>query len=213
MRRALLRSTQLSLKDPDDSRCLQARNHLHLASSKAYQSRGLSTGITRLQRSYTHPTFADAAARRTLRPPSHQTGLPDYPNHLSNVPCPLPRRIERVHMSIALLTRPSLVAGGSASTSRPAQASLVTARRIAQPPTGDLCHEAPTRTVTRISRSSATDQSTTLRVDSSSTDDSRLRGASGRMQRSKSMFTQSPHRQRPAASVARRGRASWRSER
>ena len=32
----------------------------------------------------------------------------------------------------------------------------VTARRIAQPPKGDLCHEAPTRAVTRTSRSSAT---------------------------------------------------------
>ena len=32
----------------------------------------------------------------------------------------------------------------------------VTARRIAQPPTGDLCHEAPTHAVTRTSRSSAT---------------------------------------------------------
>ena len=32
----------------------------------------------------------------------------------------------------------------------------VTARRIAQPPTGDLCHEAPTLAVTRTSRSSAT---------------------------------------------------------
>src|SRR5262245_33426663 len=42
----------------------------------------------------------------------------------------------------------------------------VTARRIAQPPIGDLCHEAPVHAV-----------STTLRVDSPSTDDSRLRGA------------------------------------
>ena len=32
----------------------------------------------------------------------------------------------------------------------------ITARRIAQPPKGDLCHEAPTHAVTRISRSSAT---------------------------------------------------------
>jgi hypothetical protein len=32
----------------------------------------------------------------------------------------------------------------------------VTARRIAQPPIGDLCHEAPTHAVTRTSRSSAT---------------------------------------------------------
>ena len=40
----------------------------------------------------------------TLRPlPSHRTGLPDYPNHLSDLPRPLPRRIERVLMSIASL--------------------------------------------------------------------------------------------------------------
>jgi hypothetical protein len=32
----------------------------------------------------------------------------------------------------------------------------VTARRIAQPPIGDLCHEAPTHAVTCTSRSSAT---------------------------------------------------------
>jgi hypothetical protein len=32
----------------------------------------------------------------------------------------------------------------------------VTARRIAQPPKGDLCHEAPALPVTRTSRSSAT---------------------------------------------------------
>ena len=32
----------------------------------------------------------------------------------------------------------------------------VTARRIAQPPIGDLCHEAPTHPVARTSRSSAT---------------------------------------------------------
>jgi hypothetical protein len=32
----------------------------------------------------------------------------------------------------------------------------VTARRIAQPPTGDLCHEAPTPAVALMSRSSAT---------------------------------------------------------
>ena len=32
----------------------------------------------------------------------------------------------------------------------------VTARRIAQPPRGDLCHEAPARAVTCTNRSSAT---------------------------------------------------------
>ena len=43
----------------------------------------------------------------------------------------------------------------------------VTARRIAQPPKGDLCHEAPTHAVTRTSRSSATrsiDNSTPLMI-------------------------------------------------
>src|SRR5882672_5133616 len=52
----------------------------------------------------------------------------------------------------------------------------VKARRTAQPPSG-LCHEAPALPVARPTRSSATDQSTTLWVDSSSTSDSRLRGA------------------------------------
>ena len=46
-----------------------------------------------------------------------------------------------------------------------------------QPPTGDLCHEAPTHAVTRISCSSATGSIDNSPVDSSSTDDSRLRGA------------------------------------
>ena len=32
----------------------------------------------------------------------------------------------------------------------------ITARQIAQPPRGDLCHEAPTPAVARMSRSSAT---------------------------------------------------------
>jgi hypothetical protein len=55
-------------------------------------------------------------------------GPPRYPDHLPDVPCPLPRRIERVRVSI--LPRPRGLprfAGGSASTtslSRPAQASL-----------------------------------------------------------------------------------------
>jgi hypothetical protein len=69
------------------------------------------------------------------------------------------------------------MAGGSASAlslSRPAQASHVTARRIAQPPRGDLCHEAPALPVTRPSRSSATGS---IDVESSSTGDPRLRGA------------------------------------
>ena len=50
----------------------------------------------------------------------------------------------------------------------------VTARWIAQPPRGDLCHEAPTHAVTRTSRSSATGSIDNSPVDSSSTDDSRF---------------------------------------
>jgi hypothetical protein len=42
---------------------------------------------------------------------------------------------------------------------------------------GDLCREAPTRPVARPSRSPASGPSTTIRVEPSSTDDSRPRGA------------------------------------
>jgi len=53
---------------------------------------------------------------------------PTTSNHLSDVPCPLPRRIKRVHCRLLPRSR-SLpqMAGGSASAlslSRPAQASL-----------------------------------------------------------------------------------------
>ena len=82
---------------------------------------------------------------------------------LSNVdvPHPLPRRIERVRMSITSpLTRPSpngrRVGIRIVTFEACSGFTHVTARRIAQPPTGDLCHEAPTHAVTRISRSSAT---------------------------------------------------------
>ena len=92
-----------------------------------------------------------------MRPPESV----DYPNHLSNVPCPLPRRIEWVRMSIASpLARPSpngrRVGIRIVTFEACSGFTHVTARRIAQPPTGDLCHEAPTHAVTRISRSSAT---------------------------------------------------------
>jgi transposase len=39
--------------------------------------------------------------RRRGRYPRHQRGSPDYPNHPSDVPCPLPRRIAWVRVSIA----------------------------------------------------------------------------------------------------------------
>jgi hypothetical protein len=55
----------------------------------------------------------------------------------------------------------------------------VTARRIAQPPKGDLCHEAPVRPVIIPSETARQlpDLSTIIRVEPSSTGDSRLQGA------------------------------------
>ena len=74
---------------------------------------------------------------------------------------PLPRRIKRVRLSIASpLTRPSpngrRVGIRIVTFEACSGFTHVTARQIAQPPTGDLCHEAPTHAVTRTSRSSAT---------------------------------------------------------
>src|SRR5207253_7274439 len=103
-------------------------------------------------------------------------------NHLFNVPRLLPRRIERVLMSIAsplMLPSPNGRRVGIRIVTFEACSGFthVTARRIAQPPKGDLCHEAPARAVTRTSRSSATGSIDNSPGDSSSTDDSRLRGA------------------------------------
>ena len=157
---------QLSLKGPDHSRCLQAYRQSpsprHLRKHTRSQGPFLRRGY-RLHRSYDPVRLPSVPPpKATLRPlPSHQTGLPDYSNHLSDVPRPLPRRIKRVLMSISFRSRglPQM-AGGSASAlslSRTCSGfTRVTAHRIAQPPTGDLCHEAPTRAVTRTSRSSAT---------------------------------------------------------
>jgi len=56
------------------------------------------------------PTPADAAACCDVEAATlaRDGSPPDYPNHLSDVPCPLPRRIKRVHVSIASpLVQPS----------------------------------------------------------------------------------------------------------
>ena len=67
------------------------------------------------------------------------TGLPHYPNHLSDVPCPLPRRIERVRVSIASpLMQPSpngrRVGIRVVTFEACSGFTHVTARQIAQPP-------------------------------------------------------------------------------
>jgi hypothetical protein len=131
------------------------------------------------------PTPAMAAALRDVEAATLASdGSPLITtNHLSNVPCLLPRRIERVRVSIASLARRSFpqMAGGSASAlslSRPAQALL------ALRPAGLLSR--PRRPLSRGSDpasypakplASFRIQSTTIRVESSSTDDSRLQGA------------------------------------
>ena len=180
-------STQQSRTTPvfDGVLRLIANHHDLAIFDSAPEVRALSSaGITRLRRSYDPvrlPPWPSPVA--TLRPlPSPRWVSPDYPNHLSDVPCPLPRRIERVRVSIASpLTRPSpngrRVGIRIVTFEACSGFTRVTARQIAQPPKGDLCHEAPALPVARPSRSSATRSIDNSRVDSSSTDDSRLRGA------------------------------------
>ena len=126
--------------------CRLIANHLHLAFFESIpEVRVLpSTGITRLQRSY-YPVRLPPMTppEATLRPlPSHQTGLPRLPEppFRRAVPTTNGRRV-----GIRIVTFEAC-----------SGFTHVTARQIAQPPTGDLCHEAPTHAVTRTSRSSAT---------------------------------------------------------
>src|SRR5258708_39488332 len=113
---------------------------------------------------------AFCTARRTLMSSKGGTSTfyprtgrvsPDYPNHLSDVPCLLPRRIERVRVSIASpLMQPSpngrRVGIRIVTFEACSGFTHFTARRIAQPPKNVLCHEAPALPVTRPNRSSAT---------------------------------------------------------
>jgi hypothetical protein len=109
-------------------------------------------------------------------------GLPRYPHHPSGVPCPLPRRIGRVRLSIASPSvRPSPFCrrvGIHISTFEACSGfTRVTARRIAQPPKAAF--------VTRLRSGRLPDQtarqlpelSTIPWMDPSSTSDTRPRGA------------------------------------
>src|ERR1035437_3733490 len=85
----------------------------------------------------------------------------NYPDHLSGMPRSLPRRIEQVRLSIASLSvLPSPVNGrvGIHDFTFEACSSFthVAACQVAGPPIADVCPEAPTRPVTRPSRSVAT---------------------------------------------------------
>ena len=123
---------QLSLKRPDIIRCCQAHRQSPLLRffKSTPEVRTLpSTGVTRLQRYYGPVRLPPTPTPKTpLRPlPSARRVSADYPHHLSNVPCPVPRWTERVRRR--LLPHPRGLPrylGGSASTSlsRPARASL-----------------------------------------------------------------------------------------
>jgi hypothetical protein len=140
--------------------------------------------LTRPRRSYDPvrlpPWPLPSATLRTL--PSPMTGLPDYPNHLSDVPCPLPRRIERVLVSIASpLMQPSpngrRVGIRIVTFEACSGFTHVTARRVAQPPKATFVTRLrPFRSPGRAARQ-LPDQSTILWVVSSSTGDSRPQGA------------------------------------
>jgi hypothetical protein len=119
----------------------------------------------------------------TSRPlPSPQRVSPDYPHHPSSVLCPLPRRIARVPVSIASpRTRPSPVFWRVGIRIIAFEAcsgfTHVTARWIARPPKAAFVTRLrPDRLPDQAARQ-LPDQSTTLRVASSSTGDTRLRGA------------------------------------
>src|SRR5712671_2996105 len=124
-----------------------------------------------------------AAAFATLRPlPSPLTGLPRLPEPPFRRACPLPRRIERVRVWIASpLIQPSpngrRVGIRIVTFEACSGFTHVTARRIAQPPKAAfVARLRPVRLPDQAARQ-LPDQSTTIRVESSSTDDSRLRGA------------------------------------
>src|SRR5262245_48826022 len=97
-------------------------------------------------------------------------------------PCPLPRRIERVRVSIASpLMQPSpngrRVGIRIVTFEACSGFTHVTARRIAQPPKAAFVTRLQPSQLPDQAARQLPDQSTTLWVDSSSTDDSRLRGA------------------------------------
>jgi hypothetical protein len=121
------------------------------------------------------------ALRRNPRP---QRISPDDPYLSPNVPCPIPRRIEQVLSSIAsLLVRPSPSPWRVGIRVLPFEAcsgfTHVTARWIAQPPKATFVTRLrPSRSPGQVARQ-LPDQSTIVRMESSSTRDTRLQGAHG----------------------------------
>jgi len=105
-----------------------------------------------------------------------------YPFHLSNVPCPLPRRIRQVHLPITSLSaRPSPLfrrVGIRIITFEACSGfTHVTARWIAQPPLAAFVTRLRPRQLPSEIARQLPDLSTTIRVDPSSTGETRHRGA------------------------------------
>jgi hypothetical protein len=129
------------------------------------------------------PTPADIAIQdgveaATLMP----TGLPRFPHHLSGVPCPLPRRIGRVHVSITSPSvRPSPFCrrvGIRVSTFEACSGfTRVTAHRIAQPPKAAFVTRLRTGQLPNRSARQLPEQSTIPWMEPSSIGETRLRGA------------------------------------
>src|ERR1700758_4973695 len=103
-------------------------------------------------------------------------------NHPSDVLCPLPRRIERVRVSITSpLVQPSpngrRVGIRIVTFEACSGFTRVTARRIAQPPEVTFVTRLRSRQLPSETARQLPDLSTIIRVEPSSTDDSRLQGA------------------------------------
>ena len=134
-----------------------------------------------------HTPLSDSRQSRrlkaTLRPlPSHMTGLPRLPEPPFRRAAPTTPADRAEHLSIASpLTRPSpngrRVGIRIVTFEACSGFTHVTARRIAQPPKATFVTRLqPCQLPSRAARQ-LPDQSTTIQVESSSTDDSRLRGA------------------------------------
>jgi hypothetical protein len=126
--------------------------------------------------------------RRRGRYPRLRRVSPDYPRHPSSVLCPLPRRIERVLLSITSpFTRPSPHFGRVGIRIMDFEAcsgfTCVTARWIARPPEAAFVTRLrPVRLPVQAARQ-LPDQSTTFWAEPSSAGDTRLRGAPKRTQK------------------------------